>query len=206
MRKITKPFLTLFALLAFSAPSLAASPEIGVAAPDFTLMDSNGQQHSLSDFKGKTVVLEWTNHECPYVVKHYDSGNMQKLQESATEDGVVWLSIVSSAPGQQGFTDGDEANMVIEKVSAKATARLLDPEGTTGKLYDARTTPHMYVINPEGNLVYKGAIDDIPSPRAEDVEKANNFVTAALESVKNGEMPEVSQTNPYGCSVKYKIF
>jgi hypothetical protein len=204
MRLLFKPILTVFALIAMSTASWATAPEIGSPAPDFTLTDNNGQTHSLSDFRGKNVVLEWTNHECPYVVKHYQkSGNMPALQEKATADDVIWLTINSSAPGKQGHTDGETTNEIIEKMGSKETARLLDPEGTVGKLYDARTTPHMFVINAEGVLAYKGAIDDTPSVRAEDIENSTNYVVAALDALKAGNMPEITQTNPYGCSVKY---
>lgn len=176
---------------------------VGEPAPDFTLTDTNGTEHSLSDFAGQIVVLEWTNHQCPYVMKHYETGNMQKLQEAATSDGVVWLTIASSAPGKQGHTSPEEANEIIAETGAKPTARLLDADGTVGKLYDAKVTPHMYVINPEGVLVYNGAIDSDPSPRFETVETADNYVMAALEALKNGEEIETAQTQPYGCSVKY---
>ena len=178
---------------------------VGEAAPEFTLVDSHGETHSLSHFKGKTVVLEWTNHECPYVQKHYDTNNMQNLQQEATGDGVIWLTINSSAPGMQGNTPAEEANMLIEKIGSHETARLLDHDGNVGHMYGARTTPHMFVINGEGTLVYAGAIDDNPSSRHEDAATANNYVRAALASVKSGEPVETAQTQPYGCGVKYKL-
>ena len=204
MRPLLKPFYILAALLVMAFPAFATEAAIGEAAPNFTLADTQGIVHALSDYKGKIVVLEWTNHECPFVRKHYDSGNMQKLQEQATADGVIWLSIVSSAPGKQGYTTPEEAAMLIEKEGAKATARLSDPDGKVGTAYGARTTPHMYVINAEGTLAYMGAIDDNPSPRVDTVETAHNYVLAALEAVKKGEMPKTVQTNPYGCAVKYE--
>ncbi|MCB9990382.1 MAG: thioredoxin family protein [Rhodospirillales bacterium] len=191
-------------LVMFTAPALASDAVIGQPAPAFTLTDTEGVSHNLSDFAGKIVVLEWTNHECPYVMKHYDTGNMQKLQEQATADGVIWLSIVSSAPGKQGYTTPEEAKAIIEKAGAKATARLFDADGTVGTAYGAKTTPHMFVINEQGVLSYMGAIDDNASPRHDTVEGAHNYVMAAIDSLKKGEMPETTQTNPYGCGVKYE--
>ena len=204
MRPFMKPVYTVFALLLMALPAYAAEAVIGEAAPAFTLSDIDGQTHSLADYRGKIVVLEWTNHECPFVRKHYETGNMQKLQTQATADGVIWLSIVSSAPGKQGYTTPEEAKAVIEKTGAKATARLLDPDGTTGIAYGAKTTPHMFVINEQGILAYMGAIDDSPSPRHGTVKTAHNYVLAALDALKAGMMPETAQTNPYGCAVKYK--
>ncbi len=185
--------------------STAAAPEvkIGAPAPNFTATDSNGKKHSLSDFKGKTVVLEWTNHDCPFVKKHYETNNMQKLQKSATADGVIWLSVVSSAPGQQGFVNGAKANELTKSRNASPTAVLLDPEGTLGRLYGARTTPHMFVIAPNGNLVYMGAIDDKPTANKDDVATARNYVQEALNAIKAGKPVPTPTTQPYGCSVKY---
>jgi len=198
---------SLLALTAASAIALAlpamASVKTGNAAPEFTAVDSNGVSHNLSDFAGKTVVLEWTNHGCPYVVKHYDSGNMQAIQKAATDDGVVWLSVISSAPGKQGYVDGAGANALTASRSASPTAVLLDPSGQVGRLYNAKTTPHMYVINGEGNVVYQGAIDNTPSTRASDIPTSTNYVTAALEAVENGQTPATTQSEAYGCSVKY---
>ncbi|MCB9987895.1 MAG: redoxin domain-containing protein [Rhodospirillales bacterium] len=196
-------FLTAFlALFALSAPAYAA-PVIGEPAPAFTGTDTNGVEHALSDYLGKTVVLEWTNHECPFVKKHYGSGNMQALQKQATDEGVIWLSIVSSAPGKQGNVTGEQANEIMAEVDAHATARILDPDGTIGHLYDAKTTPHMFVIDAEGTLVYAGAIDDQPTPRPETIEGAHNYVRAALDNLAAGTAVEVSQTQAYGCGVKY---
>ncbi|NJK34794.1 MAG: thioredoxin family protein [Oscillatoriales cyanobacterium SM2_2_1] len=183
--------------------SVVAAPRVGAPAPNFTAVDSNGKKHNLSDFKGKTVVLEWTNHDCPFVKKHYSTNNMQQLQQTATKQGVVWLSIISSAPAQQGFVDNSKANELTKSRNARPTAVLLDPNGTIGRLYGARTTPHMYVIAPNGTLAYMGAIDDKPTTNPADVAGARNFVSEALSAVKAGKPVATSATQPYGCSVKY---
>ncbi len=198
----TTIFSVLTALMLMAAPAFAA-PEVGQPAPDFTGTDTNGVAHTLSGFKGKTVVLEWSNHECPYVVKHYGSGNMQALQKAATDDGVIWLTVVSSAEGKQGYTTPEEANALIEEVGANATARILDPSGEIGKLYDAKTTPHMFVIDADGTLVYAGAIDSNNSYDPATIEGATNYVQAALDSLKAGTPIEVASTTAYGCGVKY---
>jgi peroxiredoxin len=182
----------------------SATVRVGSPAPNFTAKTSTGQTVSLSDYKGKVVVLEWTNHECPFVVKHYSTGNMQKLQQEAKAKGVVWFSVVSSAPGQQGFVTAEQANAVVKEKKASPTAVLLDPDGTLGKLYGARTTPHMFVIDKAGQLQYMGAIDDAPSLANQDVTKANNYVRAALGQIMAGQKVTTSTTQPYGCSVKYK--
>lgn len=194
--------LTAASAIALSLPALAGV-KTGNAAPEFTATDSNGVTHNLSDFAGKTVVLEWTNDGCPYVKKHYGSGNMQALQEAASDDGVVWLTVISSAPGKQGYVDGAGANALTESYGASPTAVLLDPAGDLGRLYDAKTTPHMYVINGGGTLVYQGAIDSNRSHDPATIPGATNYVTAALDAVKNGENPEMVQSEAYGCSVKY---
>jgi len=195
-----KTLLLSTALIA--APFLAqAGVETDAPAPDFTLTDTNGREHSLSDFEGKFVVLEWLNHGCPFVARHYDSGNLPGLQEEYTDEGVVWLSIVSSAPGTQGHHSPEKANEISEEKGAAPTAVLLDPTGKVGKAYAARTTPHMYVIDPGGDLIYQGAIDDDPRGRKGD--EAACYVTAALDSAMAGEEVEVDTTRPYGCSVKY---
>jgi peroxiredoxin len=181
----------------------ATQVQVGAPAPNFAAVDSNGKTHNLSDFKGKTVVLEWTNHECPFVRKHYDTNNMQKLQKTATGQGVVWLSIVSSAPGQQGFVNSAKANELTKSRNASPTAVILDPDGKVGRLYGAKTTPHMFVIAPNGNLAYMGAIDDKPSANKDDVATAQNYVQAALDAIKANRAVAVSTTQPYGCSVKY---
>lgn len=190
---------------AFSLTQAAwAAPEIGKPAPEFTLVDSNGTSHNLSDFKGKVVVLEWLNHGCPFVVKHYESQNMQNLQKEYTEKGVIWLSIVSSAEGQQGFMTPEETNKAKEAKGASPTAVLLDPDGKVGRLYDAKVTPEMFIINADGILVYHGAIDSIRSTKAEDVAKAENYVKAALDEILAGKPVTTAKTQAYGCSVKYK--
>jgi len=181
----------------------SAAPQIGAPAPAFTGTDTKGNTVSLSDFRGKTVVLEWTNHGCPYVQKHYETGNMQALQRDATNDGVVWLSIISSAPGKQGHVSPQRADALTKMRSADPSAVLLDPEGRIGRAYEARTTPHMYIINPEGTLVYMGAIDDRPTTRHADVDGAWNYVRAALAALANGKSIERQITRAYGCSVKY---
>ena len=181
----------------------AAEPTVGATAPDFTLSDSNGKLVKLSDHRGKTVVLEWTNHECPFVRKHYGSGNMQKLQKSAASEGIVWLSVISSAPGRQGHVSGTEANTLTTDRNATPTAVLLDPKGDVGKAYGARATPHMYIITAEGQLAYKGAIDDTPSADPADIEPARNYVTLALAAMAKDEAVDPAATRAYGCSVKY---
>lgn len=180
-----------------------ASVTTGDAAPNFTLTDSNGTAHSLSDFKGKHVVLEWINHDCPFVKKHYKSDNMQSLQKEFTEKGVAWLSIASSAPGKQGHYDGAAWNLMTKDKGAQPTAVLLDADGTVGKLYGAQTTPHMYVIDPDGTLIYQGAIDDNPSADPADIAGSENYVRSALDSALAGEPVESGSTKAYGCSVKY---
>ncbi|MDP8914634.1 MAG: thioredoxin family protein [Pseudomonadota bacterium] len=195
-----------FALMAASlavAPAVAA-PQIGQPAPNFKLADTNGKAVTLSDFRGKTVVLEWNNPECPFVRKHYGSGNMQKTQAAARKDGVVWLSINSSAPGKQGHMDGAKAKSVLAAQKAQPTAYLLDPNGVVGKTYDAKTTPHMYIVNKAGTLVYAGGIDDKPTPNPADVDGARNHVLAALAELKAGKAVSVPTSRPYGCNVKYK--
>ena len=198
-------FLTIMTAIALAAclPSANAGVTVGEPAPDFTGTDTNGNQHSLSDFKGKNVVLEWSNHECPYVVKHYDSGNMQKLQKEATDNDTIWLTIVSSADGKQGNVSPEEANKIMEEKDTHATARILDTSGEIGKMYDAKTTPHMFVIDKNGVLVYNGAIDSDSSFKQESIEGATNYVTAALESLEAGTPVEVASSKPYGCGVKY---
>lgn len=189
--------------LVIAASTALAAPEVGQPAPDFTLTDSNGKEHKLSDFKGKFVVLEWLNHGCPFVVKHYSSGNMQKLQKEFTGKDVVWLSIVSSAPGKQGHMSAEETNAAIAEKGAAPTAVLLDESGTVGKLYDAKRTPEMFVVSPEGVLIYAGAIDDKKSTDAADIEGAVNYVKQALDEALAGKPVSVPKTEAYGCSVKY---
>lgn len=190
--------------LCFGGAFAKKDVKVDKPAPDFTLVDTNGKKHSLSDYKGKFVVLEWVNFGCPFVKKHYNSGNMQNLQKMYTKKGVVWLTICSSAPGKQGYYEGGEINAILEKKKAAPTAYLLDPEGTVGKMYGAKTTPHMYVINPEGLLIYAGGIDDKRSTRLKDVETAHNYVKAALDAAMAGKPVPTKTATPYGCSVKYK--
>ncbi len=185
-------------------PSAQAKVEVGQPAPDFSGADiMTGKDFKLSDNKGKIVVLEWTNNECPFVIKHYDTGNMQKTQKDAAAQGVTWVTIVSSAPGRQGHLSPEDSKKIAEEAGATISAKLLDESGEIGKLYGAQTTPHMFVINGEGTLVYAGAIDDNPSPRPSTVEGANNYVLAALNSLKAGEPVATPVSAPYGCSVKY---
>ncbi len=188
---------------AFAAPKESATAVVGQAAPDFRGVDTNGKEQTLSQYKGKTVVLEWTNPECPYVVKHYDSGNMQALQKEATDAGVIWLSVASSAADKEGYLNADESNKYIAGKKAAASARILDPSGTIGHLYGAKTTPHMYVIDPEGTLVYAGAIDDNDSFKPETIGGATNYVREALRAIRDGKPVQVSATKSYGCAVKY---
>ena len=184
-----------------SSPELA-NPEVGKPAPAFTLTDSNGKTHSLSDFAGKTVVLEWNNPECPFVKKHY-AGNMQGQQKDATGQDVVWLTINSGKAGKQGHMDGAEAKAYLTKSNAAPTAYLLDADSATGVAYGAKTTPHMYVIDAKGTLQYMGAIDSVPSADVGDIADATQYVTQALTELKSGQPVSVASTQPYGCSVKY---
>jgi peroxiredoxin len=185
------------------AGTASAAARINEPAPEFTLTDSNGNSHSLSDFRGKTVVLEWTNAECPFVVKHYKPGNMQRQQAEATANGVVWLTINSGAPGKQGHVDGAGATADIANTGGKQTAYLIDADGTVGRLYGARTTPHMFVIDGEGVLRYMGAIDSNPSGDPADIAGATQYVEVALAELAAGKPVSTPVTQPYGCSVKY---
>lgn len=191
------------AVMLAAASPLRAEPVVGQPAPAFTASDSQGKTVSLADFKGKTVILEWTNHDCPFVRKHYNSGNMQMTQKKAADDGIVWLSVISSAPGEQGYVSGAQADELTKARKALPAKVLLDPKGTVGKLYGARTTPHMYIINGEGKLAYHGAIDSIKSSDVADVPKATNYVLNAMTQLKAGQPVDPQGTRPYGCSVKY---
>lgn len=188
---------------ATAAPSPAAA-RVGQPAPEFNAPDIAGKAVRLRDYAGKTVVLEWTNDGCPFVGKHYNSGNMQALQQKYTTTGVVWLTIASSAPGEQGYVTPAEAKADLARWQAAPTDYLLDPDGTLGRLYDARATPHMVVIDRTGRLVYMGAIDDKPSTRLADVKTARNYVAAALDALAAGQPVAVASTRAYGCSIKYK--
>jgi peroxiredoxin len=191
------------ALAGVPAAFAASGPEIGKPAPDFQGVDSNGRRHDLRDYRGHVVVLEWTNHECPFVAKHYGSGNMQRLQAEAKAAGVVWLSVVSSAPGRQGHVSAAAANGLTVGRKASPAAVLLDPEGTIGRAYGAAVTPHMFVIAKDGTLTYKGAIDDRPTADPADVPGARNHVRAALAEVAAGKAVGTPATRAYGCTVKY---
>ena len=197
----------LLSTLAVSALALAAPATAKIATgsnvADMTVTDSNGKTNNLSDFAGKKVVLEWTNEGCPYVKKHYTTNNMQKTQAMATADGAVWLSVISSAPGKQGYKSGAEANAWKEAQGASSTAIVLDPAGEMGRTFAAKTTPHMYVIDEAQTLVYQGAIDDNRSANPATVAGAKNYVLAAMDDLKAGQAVGESDTAPYGCSVKY---
>jgi peroxiredoxin len=198
-----KQMLTAFTALAVIAAPASAAPVVGQPAPNFKLNDADGRVVQLSDFKGKTVVLEWNNPGCPFVKKHYNSGNMQKTQAAAKAAGAVWLSINSGAPGEQGHMNGAEAKAFVASAKAQPTAYLLDPKGVVGKGYDAKTTPHMYIIDAKGTLVYAGGIDDKATPNPADINGARNHVLAALSELKAGKAVSVATSRPYGCNVKY---
>lgn len=200
MRRFSVPGLLTLLLV---ATCTAWAVRVGEAAPEFTGTDSHGQTHKLSDYRGKYVVLEWTNNGCPYTRKHYDSGNMQALQKEWTAKGVVWLTVLSSHPGAQGYMTATQENAYITRVHAAPTLAILDPSGAIGHEYDAKTTPDMYVIDPSGKLIYAGAIDNKPTTDTADVKDATNYVSAALKQAMAGQAIAVSYTRPYGCSVKY---
>lgn len=200
------PPLALLAGLALAGAAWAAIATVATVdqtAPDFKLQGADGKAYKLSDFKGKYVVLEWVNFGCPFVRKHYDSGNMQSLQKAYTDSGVVWLSVCSSAPGKQGYYAGEELTAQLAREKAVPTAYLVDADGAVGRLYGAKTTPHMYVIDPKGQLVYAGGIDDIPSTNIADIPKATNYVVQALQCCFTGVEVAQKTAAPYGCSVKY---
>ena len=192
----------LAALLSGPMASVWAA-EVGQPAPEFSLTDSVGTSRSLGDFQGTFIVLEWFNNECPFVRKHYDSGNMQRLQAAYTAKGVVWLTVASSALGKQGYMTPEQAQAVIQARNARQTALLLDPDGTVGQRYGAKTTPHLFIINPEGVLIYAGAIDSIASVDQVDIDRAENYVQRALDEALAGQPVSVAETQSYGCSVKY---
>jgi peroxiredoxin len=195
--------LTAGALIASTAQ---AAPATGTPAPAFSGVTSAGETISLADFAGRTVVMEWTNDGCPFVKKHYTSppSNMQTLQKNAAADDVVWISVISSAEGEQGFADAALANELTASRGAAPAHVVLDAEGTIGKLYGAKTTPHMFIITPDGNLAYDGAIDSKSSAKVADIDTATNYVTAALADLEAGKLVATPVTKPYGCSVKYK--
>jgi peroxiredoxin len=192
------------ALASLLVPAAVAQvPRVGSQAPAFTATDSHGQAHTLAQYQGKYVVLEWHNQGCPYTHKHYVSGNMQNLQKEWTAKGVAWFTVISSAPGKQGYVTDAEENAYLQKMHADPTAVLMDPSGKLGRLYDAKTTPEMYVIDPEGKLIYEGAIDSRPTPDVSDIEGADNYVSDALGEAMAGKPVATPYTRPYGCSVKY---
>jgi hypothetical protein len=194
---------TAFTALAVIACTDSSAQVVGRPAPNFTLADANGRSVSLSDFRGRTVVLEWNNPGCPFVQKHYGSGNMQRTQAAAAQAGAVWLTINSGAPGKQGHMNGAEANAFLARSEARPAHYLLDPGGDVGRAYGARTTPHMYIVNGTGSLVYAGAIDDRPTANPADIDGARNHVLAALSDLRAGRAVSVATSRPYGCTVKY---
>ena len=191
------------ALAAAAAPTTIDASRVGAQAPEFRGTDTKGTVHNLSDFKGKWVVLEWHNEGCPYVRKHYGGNNMQQLQKEWTAKGVVWLTVISSATGQQGHMEAAQADAYFAQQNAAPSAVLLDPTGEIGRLYEAKTTPHMFVVNPDGVLIYNGAIDDKPTSDKTDLAGATNYVSAALTEAMAGRAVSTSTSRPYGCGVKY---
>lgn len=202
-RRAFSSSLTLAVLAAGAQQAQAATATVGQAAPDFTATDALGKSHKLSDFSGKLVVLEWTNPGCPFVSKHY-SGNMQALQKEFTAKGVVWLSVNSTAASAADYLPPAKLTAWNAEKKASPTATLVDDSGKLGQLYSAKTTPHMYIINPQGVLVYAGAIDSVPSARVDDIKTATNYVRQGLNETLGGKAISTSSTRAYGCSVKYK--
>ena len=198
-RRLSLAILAIAVLTSISAYAV----RVGDSAPDFTGTDSNGKMQTLSAYKGKFVVLEWSNRDCPYTRKHYDSGNMQSLQREWRAKGVIWLTIISSAPGEEGYVTASEENAQLAKVHAVPSAVILDPKGSIGREYGAKTTPHMFVIDPSGKLIYAGAIDDHPTTDVADIKISKNYVSEALTQAMVGSGVATSSTRPYGCSVKY---
>jgi len=196
-------FQTLVITLTLYACSSSATLGVGEPAPDFEGLDTQGKTHRLADYRGKIVVLEWTNHDCPYVRKHYSAGNMQEQQRQAAAQGVVWLSVISSAPGKQGHVSPAQADELTQSRQAAPQAVILDPAGNIGRAYSAKTTPHMYIIDQRGTLVYRGGIDSITSANADDIPNATQYVRVALQALAAGKPISEPVTQPYGCSVKY---
>ena len=192
------------AFLVLPLSNLAQTAKVNAPAPDFTATDSQGQSHSLDWYRGKYVVLEWHNQGCPFTRKHYVSGNMQALQKEWTAKGVVWFTVISSAPGAQGYVTSAQENDYLAKMHATPTAALLDPDGKVGRLYNAKTTPDMFIIDPLGKLIYSGAIDDRPTPDVSDIQGADNYVSDALSAAMSGKSVAMPYTRAYGCSVKYR--
>ena len=201
MNKLVATFLAMSMASLVSLVQAAAAP--GQAAPEFSLVDINGKMQKLSDYRGKYVVLEWFNSECPFVQKHYESGNMQSLQARYTQKGVVWLGVNSTSPRHSNYRDPVRSQAILKDWKSAPTAFVLDPDGKVGKQYGARTTPHMYVIDPKGMLVYVGGIDDKPSTNQRDIPTAKNLVAAALDESLGGKPVGTPSAMPYGCSVKY---
>jgi peroxiredoxin len=196
-----KPWRSLLVALLFACSAYAQ--KVGDPAPEFQATDSHGQMHKLSEYRGKFVVLEWHNNGCPFTRKHYESGNMQRLEKEWTARGVVWFTVISSAPGQQGYVTAQQENDYLTRMNASPTAALLDPEGEVGRLYAAKTTPHMFIINPAGILIYDGAIDNKATTDQADIASATNYVSQALEESMAGKPVSIPTSRPYGCSVKY---
>jgi thioredoxin-related protein len=202
MRRLSQWMVAAAAALVLVATALAV--KVGEPAPGFGAVDSHGKAQKLSDYKGKYVVLEWHNQGCPYTRKHYESGNMQRLQKRWTEKGVIWFTVISSAPGTQGFVTPAQENEYVQKMQASPTAVLMDSTGTLGRLYSAKTTPQMFIIDPKGTLIYQGAIDDRPTSDQKDIAGAKNYVDAALSQAMDNKPVVEAATRPYGCSVKYR--
>ncbi len=202
-RRFTSILMTGLVAIAVAAGSAVAAPEVGKPAPEFSALGSDGKTYGLKTFAGKFVVLEWLNHGCPFVKKHYEGRNIQALQKEYTDKGVIWLSVISSAPGKQGHSSATEANAASKDHGASPTAVLLDESGAVGHLYDAKTTPHVFIVDPKGVLVYAGAIDDQPSFDGATLAGAQSYVRAALDEAMAGKPVTVASTKAYGCSVKY---
>jgi glutathione peroxidase-family protein len=198
-----KKYFAVLIIMFFSSLMYSQKAKLNEAAPGFTLKDSFEKEYSLSDFEGKIVVLEWINFECPFVKKHYNSNNMQNLQEKYTKDGIIWLAVCSSAKNKQGNFSNDEINSRSKKLKAKYLAYLIDENGNVGKMYGAKTTPHMYIIDKKGKLVYAGGIDDKPTTDIDDIETAKNYVSSALDELLDSKNVSTQSSTPYGCSVKY---
>ena len=189
--------------LAFASCAAGATPKLGEPAPAFSLAGSDGKSHALADYKGRSVVLEWSNNQCPFVRKHYESGNMQSQQKELTAKGAIWLTIISSAPGKEGYVDAARAAELTKARGAAPSVVLLDPTGEVGHQYEARTTPHMFIVAPDGKLIYMGGIDSVASADPEDIAKATPYVKVALAEAMAGKPVTHASTQPYGCSVHY---
>ena len=200
----TRFFHLTFIILSLYACGSGATLHVGEAAPDFEGIDTSGKVHRLADYRGKTVVLEWTNHDCPYVRKHYSAGNMQDQQREAAAQGVVWLSVISSAPGKQGHVSPGRADELTRNRGAEPHAVILDIEGRIGRTYNAKTTPHMFIIDDTGKLIYMGGIDSISTANPDDISRATQYVRVALQEMAAGKPVSTPVTKPYGCSVKYR--